>query len=277
MSTKLAEGTTLTETGTVRRRPRFRPGASPMLVRTLLILVGLLVWETVSRTELVNPVFLPPPTAIVAAGAGIIGDPQVAAAFRITGLEVGVAFVIAVTTGMCAGMLLGLVKLLRDAFLGPLLFMLSTPKSIFLPLFLLFFGLGTTAKIAFGAFSAFFYVTTNVVGGVGLLRDHHKRLARAFQAPLSHYLRDMVIPSALPGIFTALWFGLRQTIIGVLIAELFASDGGIGYLIKIYTNQFRTDRTLAVVFLLSLLAILGGSLWDRLERRLQRWRVEAHT
>lgn len=278
MSTPLAAKTTVPRSGSDRLRPQGRRiDLGPTVTRTAIVLAGFSIWEISARTELVNPIFAPPPTAIVAAGADILTDPRVAAAFRVTGTEVGSAFLIAVALGLSIGMLLGLVKTLRDAYLGPILFMLSTPKSIFLPIFLLLFGIGTTAKIAFGAFSAFFYVVTNVVGGVGLLQDHHRRLAKAFRAPLHHYLADIVMPSALPGIFIGLWFGLRQTIVGVLIAELFASDAGIGYLIKIYTNQFRTDRTLAVVLMLSLLAILAGSLWNRLERRLQRWRLDSRT
>lgn len=249
----------------------------PSVGRGAIVLLVAAVWEAISRLEVVNPVFLPAPTQIIAAGIDIVDDPRVADAFRVTGGEVLAGFVIAVTAGLTIGILLGLVPTLRDAYLGPILFLLSTPKSIFLPIFLLIFGLGTTAKVAFGAFSAFFYVVTNVVGGVGLLLDRHKRLAQAFQAPLRHYLGDIVVPSALPGIFAGLWFGLRQTIVGVLIAELFASSAGIGYLIKIYTNQFRADRTLAVVMMLSLLAIIAGTMWGRVESRLQRWRGEAHT
>lgn len=249
----------------------------PSLGRGAIVLAFTGAWELISRLEVVNPVFLPPPTRIVAAGIDIIDDPRVADAFRVTGGEVLAGFLIAVTAGLSVGILLGLSRTLRAAYLGPILFLLSTPKSIFLPIFLLVFGLGTTAKIAFGAFSAFFYVVTNVVGGVGLLLERHKRLANAFQAPLRHYLTDIVVPSALPGIFAGLWFGLRQTIVGVLIAELFASSAGIGFLIKIYTNQFRTDRTLAVVLMLSLLAIFAGTMWSRVESRLQRWRGETHT
>jgi ABC-type nitrate/sulfonate/bicarbonate transport system permease component len=277
MSTQVAGA----EAGAAVPRPPTTPRSSfwlrPSVGRGAIVATFAGLWELVSRLEFVNPVFLPAPTQILAAGVDIVDDPRVIAAFRVTGGEVLAGFLIAVTAGLTVGILLGLVPTLRDAYLGPILFLLSTPKSIFLPLFLLIFGLGTTAKVAFGAFSAFFYVVTNVVGGVGLLLDRHKRLARAFQAPLRHYLTDIVVPSALPGIFAGLWFGLRQTIVGVLIAELFASSAGIGFLIKVFTNQFRTDRTLAVVMMLSLLAILAGSMWTRIEHRLQRWRGEAHT
>lgn len=255
------------------RNRRRRPTAA----RTGILLAFFVVWEVASRQEWVNPVFLPPPTRILAAVADIIDDPDVATAFAVTGSAVLSAFAIALAAGMAVGLLLGLVKTLRDAYLGPILFLLSTPKSVFLPIFLLVFGLGINAKIAFGAFSAFFYIVTNIIGGVGMLQENHRRLARAFDAPLGMYLRDIVVPSALPGIFVALWFGLRQAITGVLIAELFAASAGVGFLIRIYTNQFRTDRTLAIVLMLSILAILGGSMWDRLERRLNRWRDEAHT
>lgn len=249
----------------------------PTLVRSAIILGLLTIWEALARTGVVNPVFAPPPTQVLVATVEILGDPRVPRAFSVTASEVGAAFLIALAFGLAVGMLLGLVRPLRDAYLGPIQFLLSTPKSIFLPIFLLLFGLGTTSKIAFGAFSAFFYIVTNVIGGVGLMQARHRQLAIAFRAPLHHYLLDIVMPAALPGIFTALWFGIRQSIIGVLIGELFASDAGIGYLIKVYTNQFRTDRTLAVVMLLSFAAIVAGTLWTRVESRLSRWRADART
>lgn len=264
-----------------RRRSRrsVRTATSGKALRArVAILVGFLaVWEAVSRAEFFNPVFLPPPTRIAIATWEILQDPRVYTAFRVTGTAVLLAFLIAVALGLSIGVLLGLNKTLRDAFLGPILFLLSTPKSVFLPIFLLLFGLGMDAKVAFGAFSAFFYVVTNVIGGVGMLEDRHKRLALAFRAPLPVYVKDIVLPAAMPGIFAALWFGLRQAITGVLISELFASDRGIGYLIRIYTNDFRTDRMLAVVLLLSILAILGGTFWERTEKRLNRWRLDART
>jgi len=245
--------------------------------RTTILLCTLALWEAISRLGVVDPIFLPPPSTIVLAVTEIFDDPRAVAAFRVTGLELGLSFVIAAVLGLAIGIPLGLNRFLRDAFLPPILFLLSTPKAIFLPIFLILFGIGVDSKIAYGAFSAFFYIVDNVVGGVGLLEAKRRRLARAFGAPLRHYLVDIVIPSALPGIFAGMWHGLRQALAAVLVAELFASDSGVGYMVRIYTNQFRTDKTLALVAVVSLLVIVAGSLFNRLEVRMNRWRAVAHT
>lgn len=258
-----------------KRRSDVSPGA--VRDRTLILLGFFLIWEVASRSGAVNPVFLPPPTRILQATVYVAQDPLFAVAMRTTMYQIVVAFLIALGIGGVVGVALGLSETLKDAYLGPLLFLLGTPKSVFLPIFMLLFGLGTASKIAFGAFSAFFYVATNIIGGVGLLQQKHKRLAHAFRAPFPMYISDIVLPAALPGILAALWFGLRQALTGVLVAELFASQQGIGYLIRVYTNQFRTDRTLAVVFVISVLAILMAVMWDVVERRMDRWRKDSHT
>jgi len=258
-----------------RRSRDVSPGA--VRDRTLILLGFLGVWELASRMSYVNPLFLPPPTRILAAVGYVSQDPLFATAMRATGYQIFFAFIIALGLGGIVGVALGLSETLKAAYLGPILFLLGTPKSVFLPIFMLVFGLGTPSKIAFGAFSAFFYVATNIVGGVGLLQAKHRRLAHAFQAPFPMYLRDIVLPAALPGLLAALWFGLRQSLTAVLVAELFASQNGIGYLIRVYTNQLKTDRTLALVMIISVLAIFLAVLWDVLERRMDRWRRDSHT
>lgn len=262
-----------------RARPRRTRDVSPGAVRdrTIILLGFLFVWELASRLEIVNPLFLPPPTRILAAVGFVSQDPVFATAMRTTGYQILFAFLIALILGGIVGVALGLSETLKAAYLGPILFILGTPKSVFLPIFMLLFGLGTPSKIAFGAFSAFFYVSTNIVGGVELLQAKHRRLAHAFQAPFPMYLRDIVLPAALPGLLAALWFGLRQSLTAVLVAELFASQNGIGYLIRVYTSQFNTDRTLALVLIVSVAAIFLAVFWDALERRMDRWRKDSHT
>ena len=258
-----------------RRARDVSPGA--VRDRSLFLLAFFGVWEVASRMSWVNPQFLPPPSRILSATLYVSQDPLFATAMRATGYQIFFAFVIALGLGGVVGVALGLSDTLKAAYLGPILFLLGTPKSVFLPIFMLLFGFGSASKIAFGAFSAFFYVATNIVGGVGLLQAKHRRLAHAFQAPFPMYIRDIVLPAALPGLLAALWFGLRQSLTAVLVAELFASQAGLGYLIRVYTNQLKIERTLALVIIISILAILLAVMWDVLERRMDRWRRDSHT
>jgi ABC-type nitrate/sulfonate/bicarbonate transport system permease component len=244
------------------------------IIRTAILLGVLVVWELVARSGLVNRAFLPAPSAVVGSFGELTSEPRAVYGFQITAYRLFWAFVIGTGAGIAMGLILGLWRTLRGALLPPILFVLSTPKAVFLPIFLLLFGLGSPYHIAYGAFSAFFYVVDNVVGGVDLLEDRHRRLATAFRAPARHYLLDVVVPSAAPGIFSGVWHGLRQALAAVLVAELFAADAGVGFMIRIYTTQFRADKSLAIVAVLSIVSILAGAAWNRLESRMNRWRIQ---
>ena len=167
---------------------------------------------------------------------------------------------------------MGFLPVFRDAFYGPALFLLSVPKSIFIPVFMVFFGINIQTAIYYGAFSGFVYVLVNVVGGFDLVEERHVKVAHAYRANLRYRITDVVLPASLPGVFTGIWYGIKQGLQGVLIFELFVSVGGLGELITFYTNALRADRVFALILGVSLVAILAGSGWTALEKRLSRWR-----
>jgi ABC-type nitrate/sulfonate/bicarbonate transport system permease component len=254
-----------------------RPAAQKLavrasLIRTLIIVGIVVIWDLVVRVGLVDRLFLTGPLDVVKAVGALAADPAARAAFGSTGVSIVVAFIVGTTAGMVAGALLGASKLLRAAYLSPLLFVLSTPKSIFMPIFVLIFGISGTSAAAFGAFEAFFYVIVNVLGGIELVEDRHLRVARAFRAGRFHKYVDVIGPAALPGLFAALWYGVKHAFLGVLIAQLWASRGGIGDLIRTYSATLRTDYVLAVVLVITLASIFAGAMWTRVEERLNKWR-----
>ena len=249
-----------------------RLNARATLIRTLIIIGILVVWDLVVRVGIVDKVFLTGPLDVVKAVGSLAKDPAARSAFGSTGVSIVMAFVIGTGAGMVAGALLGASKLLRAAYLSPLLFVLSTPKSIFIPVFVLIFGISGRSAAAFGAFEAFFYVVVNVLGGIELVEDRHLRVARAYRAGRVHRYMDVVVPSALPGLFAALWYGVKHAFLGVLIAQLWASRGGIGDLIRMYSTNLRTDYVLAVVLVVTLTSIVAGAMWSRGEARLNKWR-----
>jgi len=242
----------------------------------LAVVIGLLVvWEVVSRLEWVNPMFISRPSDIVAALPDVFGDEKAVDALETTGTSIWWAVVYAVIAGIIGGYLLGSIQILRDAFFGPVNFIIGIPKSIFIPIFLLVFGINTQAAIYYGAFSGIFYVMINVVSGLDLVEDRHMMVARAYSASWWHRVRDIVLPASLPGVFAGIWYGIKNGLQGVLIFELFISVGGLGSLIKTYTNRLEIDRVFVVVLGVSIVAIVLGELWSAIERRLSRWRPSA--
>jgi ABC-type nitrate/sulfonate/bicarbonate transport system permease component len=240
--------------------------------RVAVIAAMIVAWELLTRFGLIDIDFVSTPLAVGGAFVEMLGTREVITALGSTGGNILLAFVIGTTVGIVVGTVMGLSKTLWQAYSAPLLFLMSTPKSIFLPIFILLCGIGSTSAVVFGAFEAAVFVTINVAAGMALVEDRHMKVARAFKASWGQTILNVVLPSALPGIFTALWFGIRHAFIGVLIAELWASSDGVGGLIRVYAEQLHTDKTLALMLAVTILAVVAGTIWNHLETRLTKWR-----
>lgn len=256
------------------RRKSWALSVRAALIRVAVVVVVVVLWDTSTRAGWIDELFVSSPGHVASAAVDLAGESAVWMALRETGSAILLAFVFGTSVGIVAGMLLGIFKLLRDAYFGIVLFLLSTPKSIFVPIFLLLFGIGPTAAAVFGAFEAFFYVTVSVVGGVGLVEDRHLRIARAFRARWWRLFTDVILPASSPGIFTGLWFGIKHAFLGVMIVELYVSVGGLGQLIRQYTNDLATDKVFALIGAVVVAAVLLGTLWNRVEMRMSRWRTD---
>jgi ABC-type nitrate/sulfonate/bicarbonate transport system permease component len=243
------------------------------LIRSAILAGVIALWDVTVRLGLLDERFMPLPGDVALAVVELLGDAEARQAFAATGGQILTAFVIGTSAGMAVAVLFGASELLRRAYLSPLVFILSTPKSIFLPIFILIFGISGSSAAAFGAFEAFFYVVVNVLGGLGLVQDRHLRVARAYKASRFHRYVDVIGPSALPGVFAALWYGIKHAFLGVMIAQLWASRGGIGDLIRTYSATLKTEYVMAIVLLITVVAVVAGSLWTKLEERLNRWRA----
>lgn len=240
--------------------------------RVAVIAAVIVVWEVLTRLGLIDVDFVSTPLAVAVAFVEMLGTREVMTALGSTGGNILMAFVIGTAVGIVVGTVMGLSKTLWQAYSAPLLFLMSTPKSIFLPIFILLCGIGSTSAVVFGAFEAAVFVTINVAAGMALVEERHMKVARAFKASWGQTILTVVLPSALPGIFTALWFGIRHAFIGVLIAELWASSDGVGGLIRVYAEQLHTDKTLALMLAVTILAVVAGTIWNHLETRLTKWR-----
>jgi ABC-type nitrate/sulfonate/bicarbonate transport system permease component len=237
-----------------------------------VLVLAIVLWEIATRTGLVDPVVASTPLDVMRAVPDVLTSSQGVQALQITGSEILAAFIFGTGSGFIAGITLGVSKVLREAYLPFITFLMSTPKVVLLPLFMLGFGITQTSAAAFGAFEAFFYVTASVVGGVGLVDERHLKVARAYRSGPWRALTSVILPSALPGIFAALWYGIKHALLGVLISELWASQGGVGSLIRIYADRLDSAHVIALIGIISVIAILGGTLWARVEARLSRWR-----
>src|SRR5262249_8763997 len=241
--------------------------------RAALALLGLAVWELAARRRWLDPDFFSPPSAVLAAMADL-GTPGVLAAVRLTAAEVAAAFALAAAAGVGLGLMIGLSPFAYRSFRPIVLLLFSVPKMVMLPLFILFFGIALTSKAVFAFSLGVFPILLNVIAGTRMVDRTLVAAAYCMGATPLALFGKVVLPAALPSVITGLRVGMTQTVLGVLLAELYAANTGLGYYIALYSQTFRPAQLFALFFVVAAVAIVVNESLRWLERRAGRWRGE---
>jgi NitT/TauT family transport system permease protein len=247
--------------------------AQIILTRLALLAAVLAAWELLPRLGLVNALLLPPLSQVLAMLGDLVGRAGVQEAVAVTALEVIVAFAIAVPLGAAAGILVAENQYLSDVFKPVLFYVFSIPKSIFLPMFILVFGIGFQQKVAYAAFTTGFVVLMSATAAVESVRADHILVARSFGASQLQILWRVYVPSMLPFLLETLRIAMIFNFTGVMIAEMYASRTGIGHLIANWGENFQMPQLFAGVIVLSAVAIIFNEAVRALETRCSTWRT----
>ena len=225
------------------------------------------------RTGAVNPMLLPPLTDVLATLKTQLARPMVQEAIVITALEVIVAFIIAVPIGAAAGIAIAEFPYAGAIFKPMLFYVFSIPKSIFLPMFILIFGIGFQQKVAYAAFTTTFVVLMSAAAAVESVKQDYLLVARSYGATQWQLVARVYVPSMLPLLLETLRISMIFNITGVMIAEMYASRTGIGHLIASWGENFQMKQLFGGVILLAVGAILFNETVRWMEHRVSTWRA----
>jgi NitT/TauT family transport system permease protein len=145
---------------------------------------------------------------------------------------------------------------------------------VMLPLFILFFGIGVLSKAVFAFSLGVFPVLLNVIAGSRMVDRTLVTTAYCMGASRAGIFLKVVLPAALPSVITGLRVGMTQTVLGVLLAELYASNTGLGYFVTLYSQTFKPAQLFALFFVVAAISIVVNEGLRALERRASRWREE---
>jgi NitT/TauT family transport system permease protein len=244
-----------------------------IVVRLILLALVLAAWEWLPRLGFINPLLLPPLSQVLVTLGDLLQRPMVQEAVFVTAAEVIVAFLIAVPIGAAAGIVIAENQYVGDIFKPMLFYVFSIPKSIFLPMFILVFGIGFQQKVAYAAFTTAFVVLMSAAAAVESVRAEHIMVARSYGATKGQILRRVYVPSMLPILLEALRIAMIFNFTGVMIAEMYASRTGIGHLIANWGENFQMPQLFAGVIVLAVVAILFNEAVRALEARCSTWRT----
>jgi NitT/TauT family transport system permease protein len=179
-----------------------------------------------------------------------------------------VALAIAVVLGLLIGFALGLHRLSGEAMEPMLVALYSIPKITLYPIILLAFGIGISAKIAFGAIHGIIPVALFTLNAVRTTRPILIKTGRVLKLSPAVMVREILFPAAVPEIFTGIRVGFSLTLIGTILGEMFAAQRGLGYMMMSAIILYNVDLIMSVTFLLIVLAASVNMALLVIDRRL---------
>lgn len=185
-----------------------------------------------------------------------------------TGKALLYALLIGVAGGLVAGLLLGVNRLARDVSEPILLNIYAIPKVTLYPLVLLVFGLGLSAKVAFGVMHGIIPIMVFTMNAIRQMRPVLLRAGQSMQLTRRQILTHIVLPAILPEVTAGLRLAFSLTLLGVLIGEMFASQRGLGFLLTNAMNLGDIRTIMAVALLLTIFALACNGALMALGRRL---------
>lgn len=228
------------------------------LVQVAFIVTLLALWYLGTNHWGINPLLLPKPQNVAGELADILRSGEFWPDLLLTLYELAGAFAISMTSGLTIGFLVSRSPVLVKVFEPLLAGLYAIPIILFLPLYVLFLGLGPASKIALGATISFFPIVLNTIAGFISVDKLHVTAARSMGANSWTLLRYVLIPGAFPVILTGLRMGFTVALLSIIGSETIASLAGLGHRIVHLAEAMDMARMFAyIVFVITIAATLN--------------------
>ena len=255
--------------GTIRR---LYLGHESMLLPLATFVIFLAAWEVGAIVGALDSFFFSSPSAIVAAGIVEMQLPRFWNDVFVSSSEFFIGYFLAVAVALPFGLLTGWFRRLHYWFDPWLSAFNATPRLALLPLVILWVGLGLWSKIVIVFLGVFFPVAINTFQGVRTVNRDLIEVSKTFGASIFMRLRSVVMPATLPFALVGMRVGIGRAVSGVIVAEFFTSQVGLGNMILRAGQRYEIDRLLFGALFITLLALLAFRGLSLIERRLTAWR-----
>ncbi len=252
-----------------RRKARERTRVSVLRVAVVIFLIAVMYVLNATSGNLT----MPHPADVLDESLKMWTDGTMVRALGQSLTVLGLGYLLAVTTGILGGIILGgfrLVGRVLDPFVHA---MNSTPGAAFIPLIIVWFGLFTEAKIVVVWNACMFPILISTAAGIANADKDLVEMGRSFGAQRATLFWQVMVPSAVPSILSGLRIGAAIATVGTVVSELYMAQSGLGGLLATAGNRFQMDRYFAVVVVLMALGSLITTLLRLAENRIGRWRV----
>lgn len=235
--------------------------------------VILVMWQALSQLGYIKPLILPPPSQVALAFWDLTRSGAMVRHVGISVLRVLEGFGISAILGLGLGIAIGLSRTLDRLTDLIIQVVKPIPPIAWIPLAILWFGIGEESKVYIIFLGAFFPIVINTIDGIRQTDHKFVEVARILEVPRFKFIRRVVIPGAYPAIMTGIRVGLMVAWMCVVAAELIAASSGIGYLIMDARQLSQSDVVLVGMITIGVIGKLMDSMIKRLEKRLIDWKV----
>ncbi len=237
--------------------------------------VLLVAWWTGSALGWISPQTLPAPARVGATLVQLLTTASGWAQIGISLQRVFGGFVIGAGLGLVLGLAMGLSRLMRELLYPSFRVLASIPLLGWLPLLMLFLGIGETLKLVLIAKAALVPVTLNTARGIAEVPRSQREVAQLYGFSWLQLLLRLLLPAALPAIWAGLRYGLTSCWLVLVLVELLAASEGLGYLMSNGQQLMQMDVLLAAVIIVGAIGYGLDRVLEAMERYLLRWRREA--
>ncbi len=247
-------------------------GLGRLLYRLLAVILFLLLWEIAPRLGLVKAIFLPPFSKVLAALWQLALSGELVKHFSIslwrslTGFTLGLAF--AIPFGLAIGWFQKF-----ERFIDPLIQLFrNLPVLALLPVFVMIFGIGEVSKVAVIFWGVLWSVLLNTIAGVKSVEPQLIKAARSMGTPAHILFARVILPGALPSIFTGIRISATTSVLILIAAEMIGANRGLGYALYFYQANFKIPEMYAIIIIMALLGLSINYILINVEATSFRWK-----
>lgn len=246
-----------------------RPASGTFTVVALLV-----VWEVSVTRGWLDDRFLAAPSAIAAELVTMFATGSIWPDLAASGAALFLGLVLAIVVGVVIGVLYGWYRSVDD-FLSPVVTTLyATPRIALQPVIILWLGIHLQAKVFIVFLSGLFEIILNTSVGVRTVDERFVRMARSYGVRDLRLFTSVALPHAIPYVLTGVRLAVGRGLVGVVVAELFAAQQGVGYVLIQASRQFRPDRMFAALVIITTTGVVLTAAVGALERRFLVWRTD---
>jgi sulfonate transport system permease protein len=256
--------------------PRWIGQSFAVTARTLflpLLILGL--WQLTSWRGWIAPQILPAPTIVWATFVELIRSGDTPTNLLISLERVGWGFLAGGSIGLVFGILMAQFPSFRAYVYPSFTIFTQVPALGWIPLLMMFVGIGEALKIIIIAKAAMVPVAINTFQGIRNIPENHFEVASVFRLTRLQVVHKVILPAALPSIFTGLRYGLTHAWLALVTVELLASSEGIGFQMVWGRQLFQLDVVIASILVIGIVGLSIDLVFSLIESRLLRWRRAA--